>query len=479
MKELNGLFVLIIAVTMTLAGCGGGGGGGSTGPAPQDPTQRQQTPATPGTLITSQDSKPVTAFLQTVINSTSKNEYFPSQANIWDIDRDFDLVNDQFVDGLSLTVGNTFFLDDQTYGELSFYTPVMDGAKGVRVADVSDGARIGQGYFPLDPSGLLSAYLNATSDSRLQQLVTLPSTTALTLTWQDQVALEVGSFPGYTPSYRVVLRDTAGALLQELFSTTTTTNPGGDHTADLSFYAGQSIVLSFEEHSAPRAGYETFAIVDAVSIKDAGSNEYMVNGAFENGLASWTTNTPAEVQNMTSGARTIEGLDVTRSFYTMPNKMWGRWVDVFENKTSESITKTITYDTSLSSGVAGIIYAPLAEAQKRALVVWDSTAQIRDTGLVFGNAATVSYTSASALTSMDGKDVITVTYTITVPPNGRIALVNFIIMNGTYTGQTASASTARASAIDTEVFNIITKFWSEAQYRDGMTQQQMDAISNF
>jgi hypothetical protein len=104
---------------------------------------------------------------------------------------------------------------------------------------------------------------------------------------------------------------------------------------------------------------------------------------------------------------------------------------------------------------------------------------IRDVGMAFGSASTVDFGSASSLSSADGKDVVTVTYDITVPAGGRVAIVNFILMNGKTTGQTATDTTAKVADIDSEAFRIVTRFWADALYRNGMTQEQMDAIYNF
>jgi hypothetical protein len=324
--------------------------------------------------------------------------------------------------------------------------------------------------------------LNATSDSRLQQTINLasaPTNTAIILTWEDEVVLEEGNIPGYTPGYRVVVRNAAGAE-QQLFSAVVS-SPVSTHAADLTAYRGQSIVLSFEYHSSRTSGGQAFALIDSVSVRDNNGTgaEYVLNGGFEGGVVAWNSSSSPEAQNMTSGVRVLEGLDVKRSFYTVPNNLWGRWVDVFENHTGSPITTTVKYETSLGSGGAGVIYAPLAEAKVRALTSWDGSAVIRDVGMAFGSASTVDFGSASSLSSADGKDVVTVTYDITVPAGGRVAIVNFILMNGKTTGQTATDTTAKVADIDSEAFRIVTRFWADALYRNGMTQEQMDAIYNF
>jgi hypothetical protein len=200
-------------------------------------------------------------------------------------------------------------------------------------------------------------------------------------------------------------------------------------------------------------------------------------------------NNPVELQNMTSSPETIDGLDVTRSFYTVPNKLWGRWVDVFENQTAAAITATVEYDTNLGSDDCGILYLTPGTGGQ-ALTGWDGTAQEtpavpdsssndRDFGFVFGTVDSVDFTTATAIDACDGSDGITHSYTITVEPGQKAAIVNFIIMNGIDTGETATDATALATAIDTEAKAIVAHFWTDGQYRTGMTQEQIDVIVNF
>src|SRR5439155_27158491 len=92
-------------------------------------------------------------------------------------------------------------------------------------------------------------------------------------------------------------------------------------------------VLSFEQRSTCRRtpGQAGWAAIDSVSLKDnAGfGTERITNGTFETGdLTGWSTNIPRETQNMTSGSRDMGGnVRVTRSFYTQPSSLWGRFTD--------------------------------------------------------------------------------------------------------------------------------------------------------
>ncbi|MCK9420600.1 MAG: DUF5018 domain-containing protein [Nitrospirae bacterium] len=443
-----------------------------------------------GTPITSPTASPITSFGQTrdgndtgTINEPwYYRESFPGQANVWEIDGDFSLIDGgdfQFVSALTLTFSDLSSFGSQTYGDLTFYGPLMGTAQGVTVADVSNGDSTG--VSPL--SGGYSAFLNATSDSRLMQTLNLSGLTGTTtLTWTDSVKLNDGDFtPGYTPSYRVVIRNNAGTELEELYSTTTSIS-GVLHTANLTAYNGQSIVLSFEERSAPGIGFGTpnLTMIDFVSVKDSVAGEHVTNGGFELGLAGWTTNTPAEVQNMASRSENHDGLDVTRSFYTVPNKLWGRWVDVFENNTPSPITTTVHYGTELGTSGTAIIYDTPSTSSK-AITAWDGDQYTRDIGMVFGNAGQVVYQSDDGLANGNGSDMIDFSYTITVPVGGSVAIVNFIIL-GTYdTSLTAADALAKATEIDNEALRIVNNFWSvtDPEFRDGMTQEQIDAIVNF
>ncbi len=75
--------------------------------------------------------------------------------------------------------------------------------------------------------------------------------------------------------------------------------------------------------------------------------------------------------------------------------------------------------------------------------------------------------------------MITHRYDITVAPGETVVIVNFIIMNGVDTGDTATGITDLAIAIDAEANTIVDNFWRDGQYRTGMTQDQIDAILNF
>lgn len=90
----------------------------------------------------------------------------------------------------------------------------------------------------------------------LRQTINVPNNVfAASLTWNDRVRNHAGIFSDPNQEWRVVIRDSAGTTLQEVFST----NPGdlaiqigpnsrtGNLTGLFQAYAGQTITVSFEE----------------------------------------------------------------------------------------------------------------------------------------------------------------------------------------------------------------------------------------
>ena len=502
MKRIFSLLAIVMVAAAVLAGCGGGGNDNIKVTA-VDPNPVL------GTLITSPTVSPITSFGQSIVSQdtgTDNGSYdiFPGQANVWDITRDFSLDDgndDQFDRALVLKFGATDFPMDQDYSELSFYTPMMGSSDGVKVATVSDGLSMG---LSSALTGSYSAFLNATSFSRLQQAVDLSGATApILLRWNHNASMYGGNMPGFTPNYRVVVRDfLTGDELEELSATTV--NELYSAAPFLTAYAGQKIVLSFELKDVPEDWGVRGAIIDDVSVRDNNGTgtELIVNGGFETGnLTGWSVNSPSVSQNMTSGPRNfgcdyisdplcssplpLDGLTVQRSFYTVPNKLWGRWVDEFENPDLVSaITTTVTYHTNLGSDNCGVIYDTPGTGGK-AITSWDTSWDDRDIGMVFGLVSSKTYTSTTVQDPLwtnnncDGSDDIFFNYVITVPAGGKVALVNFIILGSHDTGLTATSVADKAAAIDAEAAKIVSNFWTDGQYRTGMTQEQIDAISNF
>ncbi len=453
----------VMAVAAVLPGCG------------DDITNTTTTEVTEVINVVAAPPKNNTVFLQTLASTDGDGDgdVAPGQANYWDIDTDFSLddgSDDQFDGALHIVIDGTYFPWNQHQDELTFSGPAMGAAEGAKTVSVSDGTN--QWYSAI--SGTYSAYLHPVTEARLQQTVVLTAATGtVTLDWTEDVRAYNGDIPGKTGAYRAALRDTSGNLLETL-SIERDTDTWNSYSVDLTPYRGSTVVLSFELSAA----YEP-TLIDDVSITDSNATEFVTNGDFETGnLTGWTANAPSEKQNMTSGERRVEGLRVTRSFYTVPNKLWGRWVDVYENKTTAAISRTITYNTDLGSDGWGIIYST-PSTSNRALTAWDGDESDRDIGLVFGNADTTTFTSDTALGAGNGSDNIDVTYDITVPAGGKVAIVNFIIMTGTDTGRTAVDITATADEVDAAALAIVTGYRTDSQYTAGMTQEQKDAVVNF
>jgi len=263
-----------------------------------------------------------------------------------------------------------------------------------------------------------------------------------------------------------------------LFKLGSTTGDGDFNIVDENITgAGQSIRLLFELNRD--AGY---AKVDAVSVKDIGGSgtEYVANGDFETGdLTSWNVIEPSMSQNFTGGSRTLGDINVTRSFYTKPDSLWGRWTDVYENITDTEVNTMISYESNLGNDDYGIIYYSPGTSN-HALTSWDGDNSDRDLGFVFGATTTLDFESDDGLGNGNGSDQIDFDYNVTIPANSKITIVNFILMSGIDTGDTATDIDARATEIDNEAKVIYDGIKARNPlHLRGMTQEQIDTIHNF
>ena len=426
-------------------------------------------------LATATSLPAATMFLQTIAVTDGDGSPAPGQGNSWELNQDFSIsdgFDDQFDDALVLQVdvaGNVDFPQDQTYAELTAFGPELGAADGVKSASfTTDAAFV--------VNGTTSAALHPVPDARLQQTLNLTTAVApITLTYAGTRRDGTYSFNDEPFFFQVVVRDAAGALLATLFRRDNAATTGVFRgPSDLSAFAGQSVVLSFEQRSTNNDATR----IDDVSVVDGHPTQFVTNGDFEAGATGWTVPTLMVSQNVRSGVRTLNGLEVQRSFFTQPNQLWARMTDVFFNPTASAIVAIVTYRTDLGSDNAGIIY-DTPGAVGKSITTWDGRNRDRDIGMVFGNAASVTFTSATARNTFDGRDFVVVTHNISVPPGGRVTLLNFVILTGTDTADTAVDITARATQVDTAALDVVTNFRTNFLYQRGMTQEQLDSLKNF
>lgn len=488
------------AAAALVVGCGGGGSDANANtpvavapppppppPAPPEPAVEPPVapappaPAPAGPELATATTLPAsTVFLQSIAatNTTGSGSAAPGQANYWDLRNGFimdDGFSDQF-DGamvLAVSVGGTVaaFPADQTYAELTALGPEMGSAQGVKTVS-----------FTNDPAfvvtGTISAVLHAVPDARLQQTLNLSAAAGhgVTLAWSGNDAANAGSFPGEPYFMQVVVRDATGALLSTLYRNDDNGTTGVWGSANMTPFAGQTVVLSFEQRSVRRSStLDDISVVDVVT-----STDYVVNGNFEAGDLGWTVPALKVSQNLRSGVRTLNGLEVQRTFYTQPDQLWARYTDTFSNPTPATITALVSYSTNLGSDGDGVIY-PTPGAPTKALTSWDGARSDRDVGWVFGTPNSVSYTSATSLGSSNGSDDVAFDFNLTVPAGETATLVNFVLLSGDATGEPSSVvdTSARATAIDTAAAAIANNFRTDFAYQRGLTQAQLDTVKNF
>ncbi len=494
-------FSLTMVGAAVLAGCGGGGGSSGGGFAfppissaapPSAPVPEVIPPAPvpdPGPVVpTAPELATPTflpagvAFLQTIAATDGDRSIAPGQANIWDLEEDFSIGDggdDQFDGALHLYVdiggGPAQFPGDQTYQELTAMGPEMGASDGVKTVSFT-----ADSDFTLNTGRY--AFLHPGAEVRLQQTLNLGSAVGpgISLVWngvpsQGNVN---GQFSDPTQYGQVVVRDTAGALLATLFKVDINGPSGTWGSASLSAFAGQTVVLSFEQ----RVSF-TGSVIDSVSITDTANTEFVVNGDFEAEGSGWTVSATKVSQNVRAGMRTVNRLEVQRSFYTQPNLLWARLTDVFHNPSAAPIDAVVSYETNLGSDSLGIIY-PTPGATQKALSTWDyksngGNAGDRDIGFVFGTADVVGYTSDTAPGTGAGNDDVSFKFNISVPAGGTVTLMNFLVLTGTDTGLTATDITARATQVDTQAADIANNFRTNFAYQRGLTQAQLDTLKNF
>jgi hypothetical protein len=473
------------AALLVLAACGDGGGKKPAAPPPP--------PEPP--IAADVSERGVTVFPQLVPLLDGDGGPFPGAANYWDLDLSFALADgydDQWDGALDLRVGPlptaaasaTFesvaaevrdleaFPYDQTYSELTFQTPLLGAESGLVAAAVAGGP----GFLVL--GGERSAFLLPSADTRLGQVLDLGAATGtITLSVGMDVApywgyLSPGTAAPFLPRHRMVLRNPdTGAVLDTLLDSDAPA--AGPFTADLSTWAGQRVLLSFEL----RGMLDGWAAYDDVSVQDGDGTEHVVNGGFETGdLGGWTATIAPQPFGVTSAPRVVGGLSVRRSFHTTPTSYWGRWVDVFENPGTAPVTTDAIYVSDLGSDGSGFIYA--TPGATGALTSWADRGGDRDVGLVFGSGKAF-HRSITAHDAADGSDLVFVVHPITVPAGGKVALAHFVVMSGRSSGAGATDLTPRAAEVDAAAAAIAGGFRTDGAYRAYLTAAQLGAIVNF
>lgn len=431
-------------------------------------------------------------------------EMFPGCANVWDLDSDFTISdggNDQWDGALELAVGSLGTTPPtwdsiQTDGgaaawftsvdgvDLQWRTPVLGADALDPAVVVSDGATTAAPAITGH-----SAYLSPGTGTALRQALDLTAAQgAVTLSVNDLVQTGSDNFGVTAALYRIAVLDGSGAELAELDARGWADAPAS-YTYDLSAHAGQRVTLSFEFVSPAEDWTTVAAIVDDVSVKDASDREFVRNGGFESGLTGWTALRADQPYGVASSPQTLRGLSVTRSFYTRPGSPWARFVDEFRNDTDAPISTAAIYWSNLGSDDSGIIYR--TPGTQGALTSWDGMDPAggtdRDVAIVFGDdvplfqsATWMEYACPDGAPSCgaDGSDTIWLAHPITVPAAGTVTLVHFLVQGGGNTAFTATAPTARATAVDKVAASLANGFETTAAYRDYMTQEQLDSVTN-
>lgn len=399
--------------------------------------------------------------------------YFPGFHHYWDLYQAFaigDGRDDLYDGGGQLRVGpeagpavefNTSS-GDVSFNELSWLTPLFGTGEGLIAGTV-----IPPGTSGFDtPTN--AAFLAPGKENRIQQTLNLTGAVSpINLSWVDQISL--GVFTSYEVpgmEYRVVIRSTNGTLLQTLYNRTDYgSEPRSTRNADLSAYAGQTVVLSFEVLNAQAFLFNNFYF-DDVQVLDNNLTNYVTNGQFDTGdLTGWTTYVEPTSHHVRSPVRNHQGLEVQRTMYAPPNTNWARFYDQFTNNTQADITVRVELYTNLGSD-GNETFHPANNGTGTVLVTSDNnTGGDDDLGFAFGNGFTLESGSNSGQVLARG--------TLTVPAGQTRALVSFLSQSLINSGGN------EPTTLLNQMVTISNNFRTDPSLLRGLTEAEYNAIVNF
>jgi hypothetical protein len=368
-------------------------------------------------------------------------------------------------------------LDGQRWSELQFTTPVVARGAGQLAALVASPNTLFGMEVVLAGSLGLPAAGGALVPTRLSQTVDLTGVAApLTLGWRQHGLVRDGSIPGPAHSWQVVVRNAAdGSVL--------TTAPPGNAVAagpvtpfDVSAAENKTVTIDFELLGSP----SSFVGVDEIQLLDGGAVNHLVNPGFEGAaLGPWRVTGADQPCQVVSGKRIVGGLEIERRVFARPDLRWARFVDVFRNAGSATVTTQVNYLHELAAVTDAVIQE---RPSQKALSAWDGglvSPARRDVAVVFGSTALAPvFRSVSAPGGGNGGANVWTRFPLTVPAGQTRVIVQFVVLTEIATGDTPSA-TATPTQANLEADAIVAGFWSTTTYREGMTADQVAAIVNF
>ena len=103
----------------------------------------------------------------------------------------------------------------------------------------------------------------------------------------------------------------------------------------------------------------------------------------------------------------------------------------------------------------------------------------RDVGLVFGQIDDLEFQSDFYVGSGDGDEDIYHSYDLSVAPGETVTIVQFVIMTGTQTGESASSILDTADEVDDWAKRIVDGWGTDPTLQDGMTAEQIANVWNW